>query len=190
MENYGDYGLEAELAVLDYLNANTGFTIGHNEPVGQPFPGGRMTQSMVKMAAQRGHHGDILLYYGENQMRMNVVRGTWVSHQAVDRFRGQFYCLFPHGDILDPSQGRVILTSTLKNFWSTCKKKGKWTEYINDKPGFRYNKLKAFITLEDLQIQLSKLMIMNVPYSTREFWSTLRYPFIKDYIKLAQEAKA
>ena len=192
MENFGDYGQEAELAVFNYMQETLGLDTKHNEPVTGLPQLSRIPKSAAELISKRAIRGDIFIDIGQDvEFSMNVVRGTWVSHMAVERFKGQFYCMFPNGDISDPSKGRVILNSTLKSFWNTCKKNNRWTDYVAEKPGFRYSRLNAYITLEDFIVHMSKMVIMNIPFGTQEFWRTLKEPFVKDYRKkMAQEAKA
>lgn len=190
MENYAEYGREAEIAVLNYLNTTSGMKMYYNDSKKEIYDGQLLFKNPNKtMKAVRSSYGDITLNYFDDILRINVVRGTWVSHTAVDKFHGQFYCMFPKGDITSPSQGRVILNSTLKNYWKTCNKNKRISEMIGNKKGFRYNNLRAYITLEDFVIHISKMIIMNIEYGSKEFYMKLKYPFIKDYIKKLQEAE-
>ena len=59
---------------------------------------------------------------------------------------------------------------------------------MDGKPGFRYNGLKAFITLEDFIVLLSKVTIMNLNFKTTEWWNEIKKPFIKDYIHLKNKS--
>ncbi|MFW6225917.1 MAG: hypothetical protein ACOC3V_03075 [bacterium] len=179
MKNYDVYGLEAEKVVEKYMNEYSGFEIHHNDPNCKLYNDNKIPGHLC-IQATRSKYGDIEINLLKNILKMNVVRGTWISHKAVDNFRGHFYCLFPHGNISNPSEGRIILNSTLKNFWNKCKIQNKYTEFINDKAGFRYNKVKAYITLEELLILLSKITIMNIDFGSSEFYKILKKPFLEN----------
>ena len=99
MENYENYGTEAELAVLNFMNENSGFDILHNNSKddcgNQAEYEGTMPYKNTSIIAIRSKYGDIEIQFGNCVLKMDVVRGTWISHQAIDKFNGQFYCLFP-----------------------------------------------------------------------------------------------
>lgn len=177
MENYGEYGMEAELAVLNYMQDRSAIDILHYKPEGF-----QIDDSLVKV--NRTKVGDIAFEYpGGNMLSMNVVRGTWVAHKSFEGFKGNFYCLFPEGDISDPSQGKVVAKKTLVAYRDTCKKNNRKDEILNGKPGYRYKNIQACITLEDFTVHISKVIIMNYTYGSKEFYMALREPFIKNYKK-------
>lgn len=176
MENYAQYGLEAEKVVLDYIQEYSGIENDHHKP-------SKGREDYFKLSAQRGSYGDIAMDINDTKLYINVVRGTWVSHSSLSRYKGHFYCMFPNGDISDPSKGRVVLNSTIKGFNSTCKKNNKQDTYVADKPGFRYGGMKAYVTLDDFLVHVTKSIIMNISPKDKDFWSFMRKPFI-DNLKL------
>ena len=143
MENYEKYGRDAELVVMDFFNKNNCINLEHADANKKVYQGdfpqhmgmGRNTQSIKEMRVFRSRYGDIIIDYPTYPLKMNVVRGTWLSHDAVNRFKGHLYCLFPNGDISDPSQGRIVLASTLKNYKETCMRNKKNPEFISNKQG-------------------------------------------------------
>jgi len=175
VENYGEYGMEAELAVLNYMQERSAIDIRHHNPNGFQLDG-----RTIKVNRVAG--GDIAFEYpGGNVLTMNVVRGTWVAHKSFEKFKGNFYCLFPEGDISDPSKGKVITKKTLVAYRDTCKKNQRKDEILNGKPGYRYKNIQACMTLENFTVHIAKMIIMNYTYGTKEFYTALREPFIKDY---------
>lgn len=195
MENYEQYGLEAELAVVNYINSYIGLMVEHNDPnrklkaltqteinksaLKENEDNYFYNQYIYNMRTVRARYGDAILPYFDNKLKMNVVRGTWISHNAINHYRGHLYCIIPNGDITNISQARIIPERTLTNFYKTCLKNNRKVELINGKSGFRYNKMQAFITLEEFVMHYIKLVIMHVPYGTKEFYKELKAPFMK-----------
>lgn len=122
-------------------------------------------------------HGDLMFSPGGNNLlRLNVVRGTFISKLSATRFRGQFYILFPKGDISDVGAGRVIWNKTVQKYSSDATQAWANPQYIGDAPGYRLTKkLRLELPLSEIRSRLVKRIIshpddMNMP--SKEFYQT------------------
>ncbi len=189
MENYDSYGKEAEKAVLNYILENSGFKALRTEfdPLlpNNPTFSSRIDGNIIhcsRLARLKG--GDIFLYPEDTEniatvdpIRINVVRGTWVSQKALLSYRGGYYCLFPDGDISDPSQARIIMRKTMETFYHTCVANGRPFEMIGLKEGYRYNTIHTFITLQNFLSFLTKIQILGYLNGTMEYYKIIKSPW-------------
>jgi hypothetical protein len=180
VENYGEYGMEAEKVVIDFLRERLPLEMMHHIPGEKIAYSSPHSQEATYKQISRSKQGDISIDFDHRYYSLNVVRGTWISHQAVEDFRGQFYCLFPNGDISNPTNGRVIRSRTIQAYRNTCIHKLRKDEIINDKPGFRYKNIQASLSLEDFVVHLSKMIIAGYTQGTKEYYVALAEPFVKD----------
>jgi len=74
----------------------------------------------------------------------------------------------------------------VSNYRKTCIKNKRQDEQIEQATGFRYNGIKAYLTLEEFTLHLMKLIIMS-PQTGKEFYYELRRPFIEKYKKILLE---
>jgi len=179
LENYDSYGKEAEKAVLQYILENSGFHTVRTQSCEDDRIKTIQDNVLFTTPLFRLKAGDILIYFEEKQgpIKINVVRGTWISDKAISSFHGNFYCLFPDGDISDPSQARIIMKKTIDTFYRACKKNGKISEMIGVKSGYRYNKVQKFITLQDFIVFLIKLKILGYTGESMEYYKTIKQPW-------------
>lgn len=122
-------------------------------------------------------HGDLMFNPGKsNLLKINVVRGTFISKISATRFRGQFYVLFPNGDISDIGAGRVIWNKTVQKYSFDATQAWANPQYIGDVPGYRLTKkLRLELPLSEVRSRLVKRIISHpeeLEMPSREFYQT------------------
>jgi hypothetical protein len=162
LENKNDrllYGIEAEKAVRDYL-VDAGFSVIHNSVSAE-----QGTAEFKNEVVSNLVRGDVEILDSKNAsiFRLDVKRGTFISKRSFDKFSGQFYILFPGGDLSDVGAARVLWRRTVLHYANDATKgfTENTEEMYSGDIGYRLKKrLRLETTFSDFRQRLVKAMLI------------------------------
>lgn len=149
------YGNEAEEKVLEYMRS-----FGLDVTRRYVIPDDK------KSIYENLRYGDLVLKMNDSGHVINfdVKRGLFISKKSLDSYKGAFYILIPKGDLDDIKNARVVKRSTVCNYFLQVEE-GRYHKTTNGTIGYRFTKLKNYMTLEKYVVNFVKtIVIMNNDY--------------------------
>ncbi len=120
---------------------------------------------------QKLRFGDSIIKLKEYENFIIDIRfGTFISEKSLEQYKGNYYILTPKGDISEEGikNAMVIKNSTIKSYFQPVQE-DRMTTGPSGTKGYRFNRIKNFMRLEDFIIELAKVLLQpNINQAMKE----------------------
>ena len=173
--NMSNMRYQCKDAVTNYLNS-FGFKIEetYNEFQVRDYfktTGVEFKTKKLTPVAQKLKFGDSIIKLKKYEnFTIDIRFGTFISKKSLEQYKGDYYILTPKGDISEEGikNAMVIKNSTIKSYFQPVRE-DRMAIGPSGTKGYRFNRIKNFMRLEDFIIELAKVLLQpNINQAIKE----------------------